>query len=133
MKSILLDTHAWAWSLYRSPRLSAQFLSVVEQAETVFVSPISFYEIGQEVRLGRWPEMAAFLDRLVNLLDETGAQSAKLTPEISLLAATLDWAHRDPFDRILAATAISCHLPLASADTAFDELANHKGWVARIW
>ncbi|RCW87694.1 type II toxin-antitoxin system VapC family toxin [Phyllobacterium bourgognense] len=133
MKSILLDTHAWAWSLYKSPRLSAKFISTVEQAEAVFVSPVSFFEIGQKVRIGKWPEMEAFLDRLVILLGEVGGHVAALTPEISLSASRLDWAHRDPFDRMLAATAIHHELPLISADTTFDTLSNHKGWVGRVW
>lgn len=133
MKSILLDTHAWAWSLYRSPRLSAKVISLVQQAEAVFVSPVSFFEIGQKIRIGKWPEMEVFLDQLVILLGEAGGQVAALTPEISLSASTLDWTHRDPFDRMLAATAIHHDLPFISADTTFDELSNHKGWVGRVW
>jgi PIN domain nuclease of toxin-antitoxin system len=38
-----------------------------------------------------------------------------------------DWPHRDPFDRLLAATAIRSNLPIDSSDIAFD------GVVTRLW
>lgn len=133
MKAVLLDTHAWAWSLSGDERLSEKAIAMIEQAEGVFVSPITFFEIGQKVRIGKWPEMEPFVPRLANLLGEQGGRIAALAPEICLQAAVMDWTHRDPFDRILAATAISLDMPLISADSAFDGLADHQGWIARLW
>ena len=133
MKTVLLDTHTWAWSLSGDARLSDKAVAMIEQAESVFVSPITFFEIGQKVRIGKWPEMEPFVSRLAAVLGEQGGRIATLAPEICLQAAVMDWAHRDPFDRILAATAISLDMPLISADTAFDGLANFKGWIARLW
>ncbi|CAN7605610.1 type II toxin-antitoxin system VapC family toxin [Phyllobacterium sp. LjRoot231] len=133
MKSILLDTHVWAWFLLRDKLLPVAHLSMIEAAEAVFVSPVSFFEIAQKVRIGKWPEMKPFVNRLPHILDEQYGRVAALTPEISLSAGMMDWTHRDPFDRMLAATAIHHELPLISADTTFDELANHKGWVGRVW
>ena len=132
-KHALLDTHAWAWSLTGDDRLSANATVAVTQAETVFVSAISLFEIGQKVRLGKWPDMAPFLDRLIDLADEQGALFAALSPDIGLLAATLEWAHRDPFDRIIGATAMAKGLILISADTAFDGLAGASKWPGRVW
>jgi len=42
------------------------------------VSPISFFEIGLKVRLGKWPEMEALVDRLRAFLDERGGSVASL-------------------------------------------------------
>ena len=133
MKHILLDTHAWAWSLTADTRLSSKAIAVMEQAETVYISAISLFEIGQKVRLGRWPEMAPFLNRLTDLANEQGGRLIELSPEASLLAATLAWEHRDPIDRIIGATAITKGLALISADTAFDGLSNEPKWPGRIW
>jgi PIN domain nuclease of toxin-antitoxin system len=105
----------------------------VAQAASVFVAPITFFEIGQKVRLGKWPEMEPMVDRLAELLVSQGGQAAVLAPKTCLLAARLDWAHRDPFDRIIAATALVNHWPLISIDTTFDALADHTDWVARFW
>lgn len=133
MNSLLLDTHAWAWSLTGDKRLSAKAVALIEKAETILVSPISLFEIGQKVRLGKWPEMQPFVSRLPDLLQEQGAIAAALTPDVCLAAATMDWAHRDPFDRFLAATAMENGIPIISADVVFDELAGNQLWIARFW
>jgi PIN domain nuclease of toxin-antitoxin system len=133
VSSFLLDTHAWAWSLTGDERLSRRAIELLEAAENVFVSPISLFEIGQKVRIGKWPEMAPFIDRLAILLQEQGGRIAAMTPEICLNASMLAWDHRDPFDRFLAATAIENRIAIISADVVFDGLADHHGWIARLW
>jgi PIN domain nuclease of toxin-antitoxin system len=127
VKAVLLDTHSWAWSLAGDQRLSAAALEAIEAAQKVLVSPISFFEIAQKVRLGKWPEMEPFVSRLPALLAEQGAGVAALEPEICAVAGVMPWLHRDPFDRLLAATAIHYSLPLVSADQVFD------GVVTRLW
>ena len=133
MNSLLLDTHAWAWSLTGDDRLSAKAIALIEKAETVLVSPISLFEIGQKVRLGKWSEMEPFIERLADLLQEQGGITAALTPDICLTAAVMDWQHRDPFDRLLAATAMQNGIPIISADVVFDELGGNELWIARFW
>lgn len=127
VNGVLLDTHAWAWSLMAGGRLSDRARASIEQANSVQVSPISFFEIAQKVRLGRWPEMEPLIDRLPEYLDEQGGVVASLDPAVCTMAGTLAWPHRDPFDRLLAATAIRHNLPIVSADAVFD------GLVTRLW
>ena len=133
MSHVLLDTHAWIWSLTADERLSAHAIEALEAADSVSVSAISLFEVGQKARLGKWPEMEPFLPRLIRLADEQGARLIELSPEASLLAATLSWPHRDPFDRIIAATAISRGLVLVSADVQFDGLSDEERWPGRVW
>ena len=133
MRHVLLDTHAWAWSMTADARLSPAATAAIEQAETVSISAISLFEIGQKVRLGKWPEMEPFLNRLIVLADEQGGRLVELSSEASLLAATLEWSHRDPFDRIIGATAITKGLTLISADTVFDTLTGEPKWPGRVW
>lgn len=133
MGAILLDTHAWAWTLTDDDRLSAVARAALAEAEAVHVSPISFFEIGQKVRIGKWPEMAPFLAGLPALLVEQGGFVATLTPEICLLAAAMDWPHRDPFDRLIAATCIRNELILLSADGVFDGFSGPALALRRLW
>lgn len=127
MTTVLLDTHIWTWSLVEEERLSQSASAAIRAADVVFVSPISFFEIAQKVRLGKWPEMAPFVDTLPSLLEQQGGLVAPLDPAICIAAGLLDWSHGDPFDRLLAATSAQIGAPLVSADAAFDQIAT------RIW
>ena len=91
----------------------------MQEADAVFVSPITFFEIGQKVDRGKWPDMAPYTDRLEDLLTEKGGLLAPLDARICLAASMMDWDHRDPFDRILAATAETLGLALVTKDPAF--------------
>jgi PIN domain nuclease of toxin-antitoxin system len=133
MTSVLLDTHAWAWSLSNDHRLSEKARDAMTKADAVYVSPVSLFEIGQKVRIGKWPEMAPFAPQLVALIEEQGALVAALLPDAALHAALMNWTHRDPFDRLLASTAIRIGISLVSADVVFDELAGTEGWKGRLW
>lgn len=44
------------------------------------------------------------------------AQHLPVEPDDALLAASLDWSHRDPVDRMLVAQARRRHMVLASSD-----------------
>ena len=126
---VLLDTHIWAWSMSNSAKLSTTAQDALAEAETRAVSPVSVFDIAQKVRLGKWDEMAALVPTLVDAVAEQSAIWADVTPEIAHLAGVLDWTHRDPFDRLIAATALVNGWVLISADTAFDSLPGLR----RLW
>lgn len=126
MTAVLLDTHAWVWSFAAAERLSPGAREAIERAEAVLVSPISFYEIARKVRLGKWPAMEPHVAGLPGLPEEQGAGSAPLDAAVCTLAGTLDWDHRDPFDRLLAATALHYGLAIVSADPAFDPVVPRR-------
>jgi PIN domain nuclease of toxin-antitoxin system len=123
----LLDTHVWAWSLTNDRRITDRALGELAKAQTILVSAISFFEIAQKVRLGKWPEMAPYVDRLSDLLERQRGIATALEAADSLLAGTMEWPHRDPFDRLLAASALRRGIAIVSADPAFDAV------VARLW
>lgn len=133
MNSVLLDTHALAWTFAGDAKRIARVASLLDNVDAVFASPISIYEIGQKVRLGKWPEMEPFIEVLSDVVVERGGRFAALDSAVCLKASLLDWDHRDPFDRIIAATAMENGLLLASTDTHFDHFIGQDGWVARVW
>jgi PIN domain nuclease of toxin-antitoxin system len=127
LTTLLLDTHVWAWSLTNDRRITDRALSELTKAQTILVSAISFFEIAQKVRLGKWSEMAPYVDRLSDLLERQRGIATSLEAADSLMAGTMAWPHRDPFDRLLAASAIRRGIAIVSPDTVFDAV------VARIW
>lgn len=127
MPSVLLDTNVWAWTLLESSRLSSAARLANDNASIRYLSPVSLYEITQKVRLGNWPEIAPHVPNLIVLAKVQGLDIATLDAEMCAIAGSLDWAHRDPFDRMLVATALHYAIPIVSADAIFDGVVN------RIW
>ena len=77
--------------------------------------------------------MEPHAEGLSELMLEQGIAALAISSEIADLAGALFWDHRDPFDRIIAATSITLKLTLMSADEAFDQLADRKDWPGRVW
>src|SRR5207253_493753 len=65
---------------------------------------------------------------IVSEIEAQGFLPLDITPAHAQLAGTLPAKHRDPFDRVLVAQALSEGLPLVSNDELFDDYG-----VSRIW
>lgn len=128
MTSYLLDTNAFSMALTDDPRLPKRAYSRMREADRLAVSAISFYEIGQKVRVGKWPEMVAYVEHLEQRAGSDGFDLIPLTATVCLNASMLDWDHRDPFDRMIAAVALLETLPVISSDQAFDRIGIDRHW-----
>lgn len=130
MSAYLLDTNAFAMGLTGDPRLPKAARARMESAHRLAVSVITFYEIGQKVRLGKWPEMAPHAAGLEAQARADGYDLIPLTAAAAMQAALFDWEHRDPFDRMIAAVAELEDLPVISSDAAFDVIGTMRFWSA---
>jgi len=93
------------------------------------VSAVSAWEIATKHRLGKLPQADALVGAYAHHLDRLGAERLPVTEDHALLAGRLPWPHRDPFDRMLAAQAMTESIPLVTNDSAFESIPS----VARIW
>lgn len=125
--ALLLNTGPFAMLLMGSERMSDDFRKRI-RAEQLFVPSIAFYEIGQKVRIGKWDLMLPYIDDLEERAERDGFEIIPLTSALSLKAALIDWPHRDPFDRMIAATVLYERLPLVSSDKAFDAVGVERVW-----
>ncbi|WGS84618.1 type II toxin-antitoxin system VapC family toxin [Methylomonas sp. UP202] len=118
--SYLIDTQILIWTLVAPNKLAQQVKNALEN-EAIFISQISFFEIAIKQKLGKLPELDLTIDQLTNFIERDGfnllgVQNRHIDAyaEIPLLAN-----HRDPFDRLLLATAFSENMPIISADENF--------------
>ena len=129
MSRYLLDTIAV--SAVMRGNASALVTNELRQAVSVFVSAVTPFEILTKARSGKWPEMQARYGGsgplLVEDIERMGATFLDLTPTIMAEAATLDWAHRDPFDRMIVATARFHSLTIVTSD------AEIRAFTATLW
>lgn len=126
----LLDTHTLLWALTAPERLGPQARpAIAERSAGLTVSAVSAWEIATKQRLGKLPQADALVGGYSRHLERLGAERLPITDEHALLGGRLEWTHRDPFDRMLAAQAIIESLTLITADPAFSEL----GGVATLW
>ena len=117
--SLLLDTHALLWWLVEPEKLSSFALAAInDPASTIFVSAASGWELATKVRLGKLPGAERLLQDLPSLLQHQGFQPLAVQVHHGVHAGGYRQAHRDPFDRLLAAQAELEGLQLVSLDPA---------------
>ncbi|MFN9859143.1 MAG: type II toxin-antitoxin system VapC family toxin [Pseudanabaena sp.] len=126
---VILDTHIWIWYINENfDQIPAQWLEEIRQADMVGVSAISCYEIALAYNKGRLAIHIPVQDWLADSLAPAGIELFPLTPEITVRAVNLSPIHKDPFDRLIIATALEYGAQIASVDSLFSkypELTNH--------
>ena len=118
----LLDTHVMLWALSEPTRLGRKARKIIENpASRLVVSAASAWEISTKHRLGKLPEADALLGAYSKHLDRLEANRLPVSEEHALLAGRLEWNHRDPFDRMLAAQAMVESLIIITGDPTFGD------------
>ena len=126
---LLLDTHALLWFLADDPRLSATAKTAIEDpANERWLSPISLLEIALKNRLGKLPLPEPFGTMFPADLAAEDIHLFPLEPQHIEPLTTLPLHHKDPFDRLIAATALVESLRLVSVDPAFDAYGLKRLW-----
>jgi PIN domain nuclease of toxin-antitoxin system len=110
---LLLDTHIYIWSVSGDRRLPGNFREMIAEADTVYVSTATIWEMSIKAARGRLePRAELAIDELEDhdfvelpvLL--VHARAVRLMPHL----------HRDPFDRLLVAQAITEDLRFLTLD-----------------
>jgi PIN domain nuclease of toxin-antitoxin system len=110
---LLLDTQVFLWSVMDDRKLTKDVRKLIVDADDVFVSSASIWEASIKAGLGK-------LDVDVNLLvaeiEKSGFSELPVRATHAAMVRELPDIHRDPFDRILVAQALSEPLRLLTSD-----------------
>lgn len=115
----LLDTHVFLWLLGEPDNVAEDVRTeLADRVNEVLVSAASAMEVATKVRLGKL-EPARHLASTWSLrVRDIAAVELAVSTEHALLAGSMSWGHRDPFDRLLTAQALIENLTLVSTDAA---------------
>jgi PIN domain nuclease of toxin-antitoxin system len=112
---LLLDTHVLIW-WDEGAKLSRAAREAIQDADQVFVSAVSGWEVAIKTALGRLKPRR----RVSDAIEDSGFEELPLRLRHAEVLATLPPHHRDPFDRMLVAQALSDGLTVVTRDAAFD-------------
>lgn len=116
---IVLDTHVLLNDALDPKRLTRRARAAIERGqaeESLACSDISLWETAMLIAHGRLRVDADAKTFLERVLQSRSIRVLPITPEIAVLAQSEEFAHGDPADRIIAATALAHRARLVSAD-----------------
>ena len=117
-KGYLLDTHTFLWALKNPKRLGELARQILENADTcLYLSSISAFEVMNKQRVGKLdPTYENVVENYTQYARRLGVDDLPLTLAHTYLAGSMEWEHKDPFDRLLIATAIVEEMTLITVD-----------------
>ena len=125
----LLDTHTLLWWLFDDPKLSANVREIVADPENeIYVSSASAWEISTKYRLGKLPAARELVRDISTWVQKAGFSELPVNIPHAQRAGSWPQAHRDPFDRLLAAQSALEEAPLVSRDPAFESFGIRLVW-----
>ena len=119
---LVLDTHTLAWAVGNPLRLGqASYVLLSDPKNTLLVSPACIWEMSIKHHLGKWPEVAPFLDEELyrSFVSQLGAEELPVRATHARLAGQFEVEHKDPFDRMLVAQTLLEGATLVTQDPAF--------------
>jgi PIN domain nuclease of toxin-antitoxin system len=120
----LVDTHAVLWFL-NGEQMSKKSLNLIINGE-YYVSIVSLWEVAIKMSIGKYTFDGGFSEFL-RLVEDNGFRILPIKNEYMLSVFSLPFHHKDPFDRLLIATAISEGLTIITADENIQKY--DVGWI----
>lgn len=125
----LLDTHVLLWWLFDDRRLSKVVRSlIVDPSNRMLVSSASAWEIAIKHRLGKLKAAEVLVQDLSGWIARAAMTELPITVTHAQRAGSWPHAHRDPFDRMLAAQSAIEEVPLVTSDAVFRAFGVQTLW-----
>ena len=128
MARYLLDTHTAIWFFNGSKRLSEKAEFIIRNlANPVYLSITSAWEVAIKLSIGKL-DIAGKTADFIQDAESNGIIILPIEPSHLTVFETLPFIHRDPFDRLLIASALAEEMTLITDD---NNIARYN--VPQVW
>ena len=127
MKKYLLDTHVVLWIAENSSKISHEARQILMKDDLKYVSIASAWEIAIKISKGNF-DLIGGLTEFYKIIDYNALEILPVKKEYLLHLTDMPFIHKDPFDRLIAATSIVEEMTVITADENI-----HKYDAAWIW
>ncbi|MFO7678730.1 MAG: type II toxin-antitoxin system VapC family toxin [Chloroflexota bacterium] len=125
----LLDTHAFLWFIGGDERLPLNLRTLITDPENdILLSIASLWEIAIKTSLGKLSLGKPFTNLIPTQLAANTISVLPISLAALNLVTELPFHHRDPFDRLIIAQAITENLPILSKDAQFSQYSVTLLW-----
>ena len=126
--NILLDAHTFIWFFNGDGQLSNKARKLIEDSKTKkFVSIASIWEVAIKIGLKKLV-FDGHTSEIVELISKNGFQILQISVNHIATYETLEFVHRDPFDRILVAQAIVEKMTIITKDENIQKYRVKTNW-----
>ncbi len=127
MSSFLLDTHTFIWLSEDDANLPANLRSMIEEADSIYVSIVSLWEIAIKISIGKLSLQKSY-ETIGIEIESSDIILLPISFMDTVQVCKLPLHHRDPFDRMLVAQAINHSLIIVSQDRQLDAYCIQRLW-----
>jgi PIN domain nuclease of toxin-antitoxin system len=126
---LLVDSQAVIWAVDDPTQLSPTATAALQDpANDLLVSAATIWEIAIKVGLNKLSLSGSYRDWMNQAIAALGLTILPVTVDYAAAQATLHPHHKDPFDRLMVAQALTERIPIVSADAIFDQYG-----ITRLW
>jgi len=127
--TLLLDTHTVLWFWWDDPQLSVTARTqICDPANRKLVSPATAWEVAIKVSLKKLDIGGPYRGFFPQHMLRNNFEWLAISDDHLAALVDLPFHHKDPFDRLLIAQALTEGIPIVSADAQFDAYG-----VTRVW
>ena len=125
---ILVDTQSFIWFVENDKQLPSRVKTELEDTgNSIIISIASLWEMIIKMTLGKL-HLGCDIEEMIDKIVRNGFEILPILPEHIIKLSTLEYFHRDPFDRIIISQGLSENMSIVSSDKVFDEYGKKRKW-----
>ena len=125
---LILDTHTVIWFFNGDRQLSAKARKMIEETKNIkYVSIASLWEIAIKIGLKKL-EFDGGTKEVSELIEQNSFEILPISIEHTIAYESIEFIHRDPFDRILVAQAMVDNMTILTKDESITKYPIKTQW-----